>query len=339
MSELATESLVAQKIATGGYQYTITLKDTGTTTIGTFWFAWIPGEDFMPVKPLPVALPAGWTAHVIHGTTSPDGYSIQWLGASADYLHPGQSKVFHFRSSATPAEVFGRSTIFSTHPLVTTSFVYSRGPFGDTGYEFHSSSNKGILPAALADRGVFTVDAPGASTTELLGLNDHGIGDALGNTHGFLAAPAADEAVTGLAGILASSMPAVASAETFSGDFAFRNGANIGGTSGSGPALDLGKVSASEGWGWHVGLRACRLLAGARAVDGQRRPRGRPFGKRVFLNRAEHAGLNWNGAALADLLAAEEWPLLAQPTPSAKTAFSRFAPVHWPDLEGQQRGS
>ena len=82
-------------------------------------------------------------------------------------------------------------------------------------------------------------------------MNDHGIGDSLGNTHGLLAAPAADEAVSGLAGILASSMPAVASAETFSGDFAFRGGANIGGMSRSCPALDLGAVSANEGWGWH----------------------------------------------------------------------------------------
>jgi hypothetical protein len=76
-------------------------------------------------------------------------------------------------------------------------------------------------------------------------LNDHGIGDALGNTHGLLAAPAGDEAFSGLAGILASSMPAMPSAETLS--------ANIGGMSRSGPALDLGTASAvhNEGWGWH----------------------------------------------------------------------------------------
>jgi hypothetical protein len=252
MSELARESLVAQRIATGDYQYTITLKDTGTTTIGTFWFAWIPGEDFMPVRPFSVALPAGWTDTITHmGPT--DGYAILWTASSlSSELHPGQSKVFHFRSSATPAKMFGNST-FYPH-LVTTSFVYRTTPLGDPGYEFHSSSNTVIppLPAALADRGVFTtVDALGASTTELLGLNDHRIGDALGSTHGLLAAPAADEAVSGLAGILASSMPAASSAETFSGDFAFRSGANIGGMGRTGPALDLGAVSANEGWGWH----------------------------------------------------------------------------------------
>jgi hypothetical protein len=253
MSELARESLVAQKIGTGDYQYTITLKDTGTTTIGTFWFAWIPSEDFMPVRPLSVALPAGWRDNITHAG-SHDGFAIQWIASSpSSELHPGQSKVFHFRSSATPAQVFGKSTFYPTQ-LVTTSFVYSGMPFSDLGYEFHSSSNTVIppAPAALADRGGFTtVDALGVSTSELLGLNDHGIGDALGGTQGLLAAPAAAEAVSGLAGILASSMPAVSSAEAFSGDFAFHGAANIGGMSRSGPALDLGTVSANAGWGWH----------------------------------------------------------------------------------------
>jgi hypothetical protein len=254
MAELARESLVAQKIGTGDYQYTITLKDIGTTTIGTFWFAWIPGADFMPVRPLSVALPAGWRDNITHAG-SHDGFAIQWIASSpSSDLHPGQSKVFHFRSSATPAQIFGKSTLFPTQ-LVTTSFVYSGMPFSDHGYEFHSSSNMVIppAPAALADRGALnTLDALGASTTELLGLNDRGIGNALGSTRGLLAAPASDEAVSGLAGILASSMPAVASAETFSGDFAFRGGANIGGMSRSCPALDLGAVSANEGWGWHT---------------------------------------------------------------------------------------
>ena len=133
MSELAKESLVAQKIATGGYQYTITLKDTGTTTIGTFWFAWIPGADFMPVKPLSVALPAGWRDNITHAG-SKDGFAIQWIASSpSSDLHPGQSKVFHFRSSATPTQMFGKSKFYPTE-LVTTSFVYEGMAFSSPGY-------------------------------------------------------------------------------------------------------------------------------------------------------------------------------------------------------------
>jgi hypothetical protein len=222
MSELATESLVAQKIKTGDYKYSITLKDTGTTTIGTFWFSWIPGEDFMPVKPLSVTDPTGWTDNITNGGSN-DGFAIQYLASSpSSELQPGQSKVFHFHSSARPAQIFGKSSFYPTE-LVTTSFIYSGMPFSDAGYEFHSSSNKVIPPAS----------APSVSTTELLGLNDHGIGDALGNTHALLAA--------------------VPGAEILSGDFAFHGGANIGGMSRSGPALDLGAASAApnEGWGGH----------------------------------------------------------------------------------------
>jgi hypothetical protein len=188
MAELAKESLVADKTATGDWMYTITLKDTGTTTVGTFWYSWIPGADFMPVAPLSVARPAGWT-DTITNMGSNDGFAIQWVASSpSSDLQPGQSKAFHFHSSATPKEMFGESTF---HPgnLVTTSFIYSGKPFSDGGFEFHSSSNK-VSPAA---------PAPGASATELLGLNDHGIGDAFGNTHHLLSHPAGDEAFLGAA--------------------------------------------------------------------------------------------------------------------------------------------
>ena len=131
--------------------------------------------DFMPVTPLRHPAPAGWTDIVTNGGPT-DGFAIQYVASStSSYLQPGQSKLFHFLSSATPTEMFGKSKFYPT-TLVTTSVVYHAGLFSDGGYTFHSSSNK-VIPVA---------SAPGASTTELLGLNDHGIGDALGNTHGDL---------------------------------------------------------------------------------------------------------------------------------------------------------
>jgi hypothetical protein len=30
-------------VSPGMYQYDLTLTNTGTTTVGTFWFSWIPG--------------------------------------------------------------------------------------------------------------------------------------------------------------------------------------------------------------------------------------------------------------------------------------------------------
>ena len=63
-----------------GFQYNITLENTGTTDLGSFWFSWVPGIDFLPTAPNSVHSPAGWTANII---TNPsfdgDGYSIQWV--------------------------------------------------------------------------------------------------------------------------------------------------------------------------------------------------------------------------------------------------------------------
>jgi hypothetical protein len=143
MSERASESIVAHKLAQGDYRYTITLKDTGTTPIGTFWFGWVPGANFLPSKPQASA-PKGWADHVISG----GGYSIQWVAnSSASKLKAGHSMTFTFTSSAKPAAVFGAS---KTHPgtKVTTSFIYSGAPFSDAGYEFHASSTKVASPPA-----------------------------------------------------------------------------------------------------------------------------------------------------------------------------------------------
>jgi hypothetical protein len=41
MAESASATIAATQLASGEYQYTLNLNDTGTTTIGTFWFAWI----------------------------------------------------------------------------------------------------------------------------------------------------------------------------------------------------------------------------------------------------------------------------------------------------------
>lgn len=110
------------------YDYTITLDNIGTTPIETFWFAWVPGENFMHTSPLngTVQAPSGWTGTVTHGTTT-DGYGIEFL-TSTTPLAAGNSTTFQFQSADTPAELAGNSVFYSTTP-VGTSTIYSGGPF------------------------------------------------------------------------------------------------------------------------------------------------------------------------------------------------------------------
>jgi hypothetical protein len=110
------------------YDYTITLHNTAASTgpIETFWFAWVPGEDFLPSNPLSVQPPSGWTDGVTHGGAG-DGYGIEFV-TSTTPLTPGNSMTFQFQSADTPAALAADSPYYPTTP-VGTSFVYQGSPF------------------------------------------------------------------------------------------------------------------------------------------------------------------------------------------------------------------
>ncbi len=113
------------------YDDSITLTNTsgaGDDNIATFWFGWVPGEDFLATKPLSVTVPSGWKDVISHGAAT-DGYAIQFDAlASANDLTPGNSLVFAFTSADTPAKLMGNSVFYPGTPALT-SFVYSQGPF------------------------------------------------------------------------------------------------------------------------------------------------------------------------------------------------------------------
>jgi len=136
MAESATATIANSQLGPNSFQYSLSLTDAGTTTIGTFWFSWIPGEDFMATSPTSIVDPTGWT-HIVTNFGSSDGFAIQWTAtSSASYLQPGQTLTgFSFGSSSTPAEISGNSVFFPTKPVLT-SFVYSQGPFSDGGFDF-----------------------------------------------------------------------------------------------------------------------------------------------------------------------------------------------------------
>jgi hypothetical protein len=119
------------------FDYTITLTNSSSSTsgIGTFWYAWVPGEDFLATRPISVTPPTGWSDQITN-VGSKDGFAIEYTAnSSASYLAPGKSLNFMFKSADTPASVNGNSVFYPTTP-VGTSFVYPQGPFSDSGHEF-----------------------------------------------------------------------------------------------------------------------------------------------------------------------------------------------------------
>ena len=133
MVENATATISSTSIA-GGFSYSITLQDTGTTTLGTFWFAWVPGKDFLKTSPLTRSNPSGWS-NIITGGNPNNGFAIQWVAGPGAAIQPGGSAIFGFTSADTPAEVFGKSVFYPTTD-VRVSFVYSAAPFSDAGFTF-----------------------------------------------------------------------------------------------------------------------------------------------------------------------------------------------------------
>jgi hypothetical protein len=116
----------------GVYSYSITLNNIGTTTIGTFWFAWVPGDGFLFSTPISVSSPAGWT-----DTETNSGSAIRWTTSTP--IAAGHSlSGFDFVSTDTPAELLGPVSPPSpgAGDPSTTSFVYIAAPFGDPGDKF-----------------------------------------------------------------------------------------------------------------------------------------------------------------------------------------------------------
>jgi hypothetical protein len=136
-AETASATISGTPLGGGVTQYNIGLTDTGTTNIGTFWFGWVPGADFMEAKPTGITFPAGWSDNITGSNNSSDGNAIQWLAGPA--LTPGNTDQFSFDSTESLSQLLGPSS-YSGHEVETTSFIYSGSPFSDGGYEFAASA-------------------------------------------------------------------------------------------------------------------------------------------------------------------------------------------------------
>jgi hypothetical protein len=151
-SETATGTIqlasTAQADGQTQYTYDLTLSNTSTdgSTVGTFWFAWIPGQSYLASNPIRVTAPSGWEdgpdSQSVGGILGEKGASIEWQATgSASYLQAGHMlQGFTFTTLDSPSSVFGDSIYFPGTPVLTSQ-VYHAGPFSDTatypnGYKF-----------------------------------------------------------------------------------------------------------------------------------------------------------------------------------------------------------
>jgi hypothetical protein len=138
-SENASGTFTAQPLAGNQWQYDITLTDNSTvnnanTTIGTFWFSWIPGKDFMEAMPTNVSAPSGWNFLITGSNNASDGNAIQWVATAGHALTAGQTlSGFNFKSTESPAQLLGPSS-FGAHQPETLAAAYVGAPFSDTSF-------------------------------------------------------------------------------------------------------------------------------------------------------------------------------------------------------------
>jgi hypothetical protein len=163
-SETASATVTATPLGGGQFQYNIALKNTSadSTKIGSFWFSWIPGYDFLAANPTTITQPTGWTESIENIFGAGNGYSIEWVngGGAADQLSAGSIDNFSFQSTETPTQMQGQgSGPIGQFYTQTTSYVYAGAPQapGDSGF-FMSS-----LPVSVPEPMSLSVVVIGAA--------------------------------------------------------------------------------------------------------------------------------------------------------------------------------
>jgi hypothetical protein len=185
-AELAAGVILYQQIDATTFRYTIDLNNTGTTTVGTLWYSWVPGEDFLPASPTNVVGPTGWTATVTQEFAN-DGFGIQWVNTVSPLASGNTLLGFRFDSHSTPAELRANSLVETTIP-VGTSFIYAGLPEapGDNGFQFtiapttHPWTNP-FLPLDIDNNGRVSAQDALAVIHELLLHGNHALATPTGD--------------------------------------------------------------------------------------------------------------------------------------------------------------
>ena len=105
------------------YDYTITLQNTGTYNLNSFWYGWIQFLDDLPSVPTNPGNLLGWANTV-------SANSIMWVNSTGTALAPGQSGVFTFESTSTPAQM--TAGIAGESVAYVNGITFSQGAAGDS---------------------------------------------------------------------------------------------------------------------------------------------------------------------------------------------------------------
>jgi hypothetical protein len=101
-SQAQSATATISGVAAGGgvFDYTITLQNTGTTLLDSFWYAWTTSGNNLSVGITSPGSSLGWTDTALEGNTS-----ISWAGNSGNALAEGNSATFTFDSTETPSAI------------------------------------------------------------------------------------------------------------------------------------------------------------------------------------------------------------------------------------------
>jgi len=95
-AQVATATISGVAAGGGNFDYTITLDNTGTTFLDSFWYAWTQSGNNLTTDPSSAGNSLGWANDL-------DGNSIQWVGGTA--LAPGHTATFTFVDSENPTTI------------------------------------------------------------------------------------------------------------------------------------------------------------------------------------------------------------------------------------------
>jgi hypothetical protein len=80
MATINASGVISSTAAGPNFTYAITLANASSSNagIGTFWYAWVPGQDFLATRPISVSPPPGWSDNITNMGAG-DGFAIQFL--------------------------------------------------------------------------------------------------------------------------------------------------------------------------------------------------------------------------------------------------------------------